>query len=202
MITMKGDYINMFIPYVIERERDNERSYDLYSRLLKDRIIFLQGEVNSDVANSIVAQLLFLEKEDDKTDITLYINSPGGSCIDGLAIYDTMNYIKPDVSTVVVGLAASMGSFISSGGAKGKRYALENSEFLIHQVLSSIGYSQASDIEIHSKNIMKTKEKLNSLLAKHTGKSYEQIVKDTDRDNYMTAQEALEYGLIDKIIKR
>ena len=191
-----------FIPYVIERERDTERSYDLYSRLLKDRIIFLQGEVNDDMANSIVAQLLFLEKEDDKSDITMYINSPGGSVVSGLAIYDTMNYVRPDVCTVVTGLAASMGSFLSSGGTKGKRFALPNSKLLIHQVLSAIGYSQASDIEIHTKDIMKTKEKLNRLLAKHTGRSYEEIVKDTDRDNYMSAEEALDYGLIDKIITR
>lgn len=192
----------MFIPYVIERERDTERSYDLYSRLLKDRIIFLQGEINRDVSNSIVAQLLFLEKEDKNSDITMYINSPGGDILSGFAIYDTMNYIKPDVSTVVVGLAASMGSFISSGGTKGKRYTLENSEFLIHQVLSSIGFSQASDIKIHADNIIKSKEKLNRLLALHTGRTYEELVRDTDRDNYMNAEEALEYGLVDKIIKR
>ena len=193
---------NYFTPIVIEQTRDGERSYDIYSRLLKDRIIFIQGEVNDMMANSVIAQLLFLEKEDPKSDITLYINSPGGSVLSGLSIYDTMNYIKPDVSTVVTGLAASMGSFISSGGTKGKRYTLENSEFLIHQVLSSIGYSQASDIEIHANNILKTKKKLNELLAKHTGKSYEEIEKDTDRDKIMTAQEALEYGLVDKIISR
>ena len=192
----------MIIPTVIDKVNNSERVYDIYSRLLKDRIVFIQGEINDLMANSVIAQLLFLEKEDPKADITLYINSPGGSVQAGLAIYDTMNYIKPDVSTVVMGLAASMGSFLSSGGTKGKRYTLENSEFLIHQVLSAIGYSQASDIEIHSNNILKTKKKLNELLAKHTGKSYSEIERDTDRDKIMTAQEALEYGLVDKIISR
>ena len=191
----------MYTPFVIEKSEKGERSYDIYSRLLKDRIIFLGTEVNDMVASSIIAQLVFLENDDPDKDITMYINSPGGSVVSGLAIYDTMNYIKCDVATVVVGLAASMGSFISSGGTKGKRYALPNSEFLIHQVLGGVN-GQASDIEIHTKNILRTKEKLNRLLSKHTGQPYDKVVLDTDRDHYMTAEEAVAYGLADKIIEK
>lgn len=191
----------MYTPFVIEKSEKGERSYDIYSRLLKDRIIFLGTEVNDIVASSIIAQLVFLENDDPDKDITMYINSPGGSVVSGLAIYDTMNYIKCDVATVVVGLAASMGSFISSGGTKGKRYALPNSEFLIHQVLGGVN-GQASDIEIHTKNILRTKEKLNRLLSKHTGQPYDKVVLDTDRDHYMTAEEAVAYGLADKIIEK
>lgn len=189
----------MYVPYVIEKSSNGERSYDIYSRLLKDRIVLLSGEINDAVANSVVAQLLFLAAEDPDKDISLYINSPGGSVTAGMAIYDTMNYIKPDVSTICIGFAASMGSFLLSSGAKGKRYSLPNSEIMIHQVLG--GYQgQASDIEIHTKNILRVKERLNKILSENTGKSFEQITKDTDRDNYMFADEAVEYGLIDKVI--
>lgn len=189
----------MYVPYVIEKSSNGERSYDIYSRLLKDRIVLLSGEINDAVANSVVAQLLFLAAEDPDKDISLYINSPGGSVTAGMAIYDTMNYIKPDVSTICIGFAASMGSFLLSSGAKGKRYSLPNSEIMIHQVLG--GYQgQASDIEIHTRNILRVKERLNKILSENTGKSFEQITKDTDRDNYMFADEAVEYGLIDKVI--
>lgn len=189
----------MYVPYVIEKSSNGERSYDIYSRLLKDRIVLLSGEINDAVANSVVAQLLFLAAEDPDKDISLYINSPGGSVTAGMSIYDTMNYIKPDVSTICIGFAASMGSFLLSSGAKGKRYSLPNSEIMIHQVLG--GYQgQASDIEIHTKNILRVKERLNKILSENTGKSFEQITKDTDRDNYMFADEAVEYGLIDKVI--
>ena len=189
-----------YIPYVIEQTGRGERSYDIYSRLLKDRIIFLGSEIVDDVANSIVAQLLFLESEDPDKDINLYINSPGGSVTAGLAIYDTMQYIKPQVSTICVGLAASMGAILLAGGAKGKRLALPNAEVMIHQPLGG-ARGQASDIEIQAKNIITTKERMNRILASHTGQDYDTIARDTDRDNYMTADEALKYGLIDKIIE-
>ncbi|MBQ3376763.1 MAG: ATP-dependent Clp endopeptidase proteolytic subunit ClpP [Synergistaceae bacterium] len=192
--------MSYYIPYVIEQTGRGERSYDIYSRLLKDRIIFLGSEVVDDVANSIVAQLLFLESEDPDKDIHLYINSPGGSVTAGLAIYDTMQYIKSPVSTICVGLAASMGAVLLAGGAKGKRLALPNAEIMIHQPLGG-ARGQASDIEIQAKNIIKTKERMNKILASHTGQDLAKIAQDTDRDNYMTAQEALDYGLIDRIIE-
>ena len=192
--------MSYYIPYVIEQTGRGERSYDIYSRLLKDRIIFLGSEVVDDVANSLVAQLLFLESEDPDKDIHLYINSPGGSVTAGLAIYDTMQYIKSPVSTMCVGLAASMGAVLLAGGAKGKRLALPNAEIMIHQPLGG-ARGQASDIEIQAKNILKTKERMNKILASHTGQDLKKIAKDTDRDNYMTAQDALEYGLIDRIIE-
>lgn len=189
------------VPYVIEQTNRGERSYDIYSRLLVDRIVFLNGEVTDDSASVIIAQLLFLESQDPDKDINFYINSPGGSVTAGLAIYDTMNYIKPDVSTICVGLAASMGSFLLSSGAKGKRIALPNSEILIHQPLGGT-QGQASDIKIYSDFIIKTRKKLNTILAQNTGKPLEVIEHDTERDNYMAAQEALEYGLIDKVITK
>ena len=192
--------MSYYIPYVIEQTGRGERSYDIYSRLLKDRIIFLGSEIVDDVANSIVAQLLFLESEDPDKDINIYINSPGGSVTAGLAIYDTMQYIKPQVSTICVGLAASMGAILLAGGAKGKRLALPNAEVMIHQPLGG-ARGQASDIEIQAKNILKTKERMNKILASHTGQGIETIARDTDRDNYMTAEEAMKYGLIDKIIE-
>lgn len=188
------------VPYVVEQTSKGERSYDIYSRLLKDRIIFLGEEVNDVSASLIVAQLLFLESEDPTKDINLYINSPGGSVSAGFAIYDTMNYIKCDVSTICIGMAASMGAFLLSGGAKGKRYALPNSEIMIHQPLGG-AKGQATEIQIVAEEILKTKNKLNSILAKNTGKSIEEIAKDTDRDNYMDAYQAQEYGLIDKVIE-
>jgi ATP-dependent Clp protease protease subunit len=188
------------VPYVIEQTSKGERSYDIYSRLLKDRIIFLGDEVNDDTASIVVAQLLFLEAEDPEKDIHLYINSPGGSVTAGMAIYDTMHYIKCDVSTVCIGMAASMGAFLLAGGAKGKRYILPNAEVMIHQPLGG-AKGQASDIEIAAKNIIRTKEKLNRILSENTGKSYEQMCKDTDRDNWMTAKEAVEYGLVDSVIE-
>ncbi len=189
------------IPYVIEQTSRGERSYDIYSRLLIDRIIFLNGQVTDDSASVIIAQLLFLESQDPDKDISFYINSPGGSVTAGLAIYDTMNYIKCDVSTICVGLAASMGSFLLSAGAKGKRISLPNSEILIHQPLGGT-QGQASDLKIYTDNILKMRKRLNTILSENTGKPLETIEKDTDRDNYMTAQEALEYGLIDKIITK
>ena len=192
--------MSYYIPYVIEQTGRGERSYDIYSRLLKDRIIFLGSEIVDDVANSIVAQMLFLESEDPEKDINIYINSPGGSVTAGLAIYDTMQYIKPQVSTICVGLAASMAAILLAGGANGKRLALPNAEVMIHQPLGG-ARGQASDIEIQAKNIIKTKERMNRILASHTGQDYETIARDTDRDNYMTADEALKYGLIDKIIE-
>ncbi len=187
------------IPYVIEQTSRGERSYDIYSRLLKDRIIFLDGEVNDASASVIVAELLFLESEDPGKDISLYINSPGGSISAGMAIYDTMKYIKCDVSTICVGLAASMGAFLLAGGTKGKRYSLPNAEIMIHQPLGG-AQGQATEIEISAKHILKTKEKMNHMLAENTGKPYEQIVNDTDRDNWLSADEAKEYGLIDEVI--
>ncbi len=192
--------MSFVIPYVIEKSHQGERSYDIYSRLLKERIVFLGSQVNDEVANSIMAQLLFLEKEDSTKDIMFYINSPGGSVSAGLAIYDTMQHIKAPVSTVCIGLAASMGSVLLAAGSKGKRFALPNSEVMIHQVLGG-AEGQASDIEIAANHILRTKKKLNEILAKHTGKSLAQVTKDSDRDNWMTAQEALDYGLVDKIIK-
>ncbi len=189
------------VPYVIEQTSRGERSYDIYSRLLKDRIIFLADEVNDTTASIIVAQLLFLAAEDPDKDNHFYINSPGGSISAGLAIYDTMQYIKPDVSTICVGMAASMGSFLLAGGQKGKRFALPNSEIMIHQPLGG-ARGQASDIQIHAEHILKTKKKMNEMLAEMTGKPVEQIAKDTDRDNFLSAQEAMEYGLIDKIVTR
>lgn len=188
------------VPYVIEQTSRGERSYDIYSRLLKDRIIFLGEEVTDVSANIIVAQLLFLEAEDPGKDIQLYINSPGGSVTAGMAIYDTMNYIKSDVSTICIGMAASMGAFLLSGGTKGKRFALPNAEIMIHQP-SGGSRGMASDMKIVADQILKTKAKLNEILAANTGKPVEVIEKDTDRDNYMTAKEALEYGIIDSIIE-
>lgn len=187
------------IPTVLEKSQFGERAYDIYSRLLKDRIIFLGGPIDDDMANLINAQLLFLESEDPKKDIQLYINSPGGSVYAGLAIYDTMQYIKPDVSTMCVGIAASMAAVLLSSGAKGKRIALPNSRVLIHQVLGG-AEGQASDIKIQAEEILKLKESLNKILAENTGQPYEKIDKDTDRDYYLTAKQAKTYGLIDKVI--
>ena len=187
------------VPYVIEQTNQGERSYDIFSRLLKDRIIFFGEEVNDATASIIVAQMLFLESEDPDKDIMLYINSPGGSITAGMAIYDTMNYIKCDVSTICVGMAASMGAFLLSAGAKGKRYALPNSEIMIHQPLGGM-QGQATDIKIHADRIIKIREKLNSILSEVTGQPIEKIEHDTERDNFMTADEAAAYGLIDKVI--
>ena len=189
------------VPYVVEQTSKGERSYDIFSRLLKDRIIFLSEDVNHVTASLIIAQMLFLESEDPDKEISFYINSPGGSITDGMAIVDTMNYIKCPVSTICVGLAASMGSVLLTCGAKGKRFATPNSEILIHQPLISGGLAgQTTEIKIHADHMVKTREKLNKLLSEKTGQSLEQIEKDTERDHYMTAQEALEYGLIDEII--
>ncbi|OUM96116.1 MAG: ATP-dependent Clp endopeptidase, proteolytic subunit ClpP [Thermobacillus sp. ZCTH02-B1] len=189
------------VPIVVEQTSRGERSYDIYSRLLKDRIVFLGGPIDDDVANLVIAQLLFLAAEDPEKDVYLYINSPGGSVTAGLGIYDTMQYIKPDVSTICVGMAASMGSLLLAAGAKGKRYALPNSEVMIHQPLGGVR-GQAADIKIHADWILKTKHKLNQIYVEHTGQPYEKIERDTDRDFFMSAQEALEYGLIDKVITR
>ena len=188
------------VPYVIEQTSRGERSYDIYSRLLKDRIIFLGEEVNDVSAKLIVAQLLFLEAEDPGKDIQLYINSPGGSVTAGMAIYDTMNYVKCDVSTTCIGMAASMGAFLLSSGAKGKRYALPNAEVMIHQPLGG-AQGQATEIQIAAEHILKTKKKLNQILADNAGKPVEEVEKDTDRDNWLSADEAKEYGLIDEVIK-
>ena len=187
------------IPMVIEQTNKGERSYDIYSRLLKDRIIFLGGEVTDDEANLIVAQMLFLEGDDPDKDISLYINSPGGSITAGMAIYDTMQYIRCDVSTICIGMAASMGAFLLAAGAKGKRRALPNGEILIHQPLGGARW-QATEVAIHAEQLIKTREKMNRILAERTGQSVEQIALDTERDHYMTAEEALKYGLIDEII--
>ncbi len=189
------------IPYVIEPGAGGERAYDIYSRLLKDRIIFLGTPIDDYVANSIIAQLLFLEMENNEKDIYIYINSPGGWVTSGLAIYDTIQYIKPDVATVCIGQAASMGAVILTAGAKGKRYALPNSNILIHQPMGGI-QGQASDIKIHAEEILKTKERLNKILQKHTGQDLKKIELDTDRDHFMTAVEAKQYGLIDEVIER
>ena len=186
------------IPTVISKTSEGERAYDIYSRLLKDRIIFLGEEVNEVTAGIVVAQLLFLEAEDPDKDIYLYINSPGGSVTAGMAIYDTMNYIKPDVCTVCVGMAASMGAFLLSSGAKGKRFALPNSTVMIHQPLGG-AQGQATDIQIHAEGILKIKEKLNTILSENTGQDYETVCKDTERDNFMSAEEAKEYGLVDEV---
>ena len=190
---------NYLTPYVIEQTNQGERSYDIYSRLLAERIIFLVGEVNDAMAASITAQLLYLEAMDTEKDIQIYINSPGGSVSAGLAIYDTMQYIKCDVSTNCIGLAASMGSFLLAGGTKGKRFALPNAEVMIHQVLGG-AQGQATDVEITTKHLLKTKEKLNRMLAENTGKDYEVICAATERDNWMSAQEAMEFGIIDKVM--
>ncbi|MBM2661262.1 ATP-dependent Clp endopeptidase proteolytic subunit ClpP [Helicobacter pylori] len=190
-----------YIPYVIENTERGERSYDIYSRLLKDRIVLLSGEINDSVASSIVAQLLFLEAEDPEKDIGLYINSPGGVITSGLSIYDTMNFIRPDVSTICIGQAASMGAFLLSCGAKGKRFSLPHSRIMIHQPLGG-AQGQASDIEIISNEIIRLKGLMNSILAQNSGQSLEQIAKDTDRDFYMSAKEAKEYGLIDKVLQK
>ncbi|AOZ92710.1 ATP-dependent Clp endopeptidase proteolytic subunit ClpP [Paenibacillus crassostreae] len=190
-----------FVPMVVEQSNRGERAYDIYSRLLKDRIIFLGSEVNDMVANSIIAQMLFLAAEDPEKDISLYVNSPGGSITAGMAIYDTMQYIKPDVSTICVGMAASMGAFLLTAGAVGKRYALPNSEIMIHQPLGG-AQGQASDIEIRARRILKLRDKLNRILAERSGQPIERIEKDTDRDYFMSAAEAATYGLIDKVIEK
>ncbi len=187
------------IPYVVEQTSRGERSYDIYSRLLEDRIVFLGDEVNDASASVVVAQLLFLEAQDPEKDIHLYINSPGGSVTAGMAIYDTMQYIKCDVSTICIGMAASMGAFLLSGGAKGKRMALANAEIMIHQP-SGGSQGQATEIEIAAKHILRTKEKLNRILSENTGKPFEQVAEDTERDNWMSAEEAKEYGIIDQVI--
>jgi len=196
--TPQGNYL---VPTVIEKTPNGERAYDIYSRLLKDRIIFLGSGVDDMVANIIIAQLLFLESQDKERDIKLYINSPGGSVTAGLAIMDTMNYIKPDVSTICIGMAASMGAFLLAAGAKGKRFALANSEVMIHQVLGGME-GQASDIKIRAERILRMKDDLNRMLAKNTGQTLKKVEEDTDRDNFMTAEEARKYGLIDKVIKK
>lgn len=192
---------NDLVPYVVEQTSRGERSYDIFSRLLKDRIIFIGDEITDATASVVVAQLLFLESEDPDKDIHIYINSPGGSVTAGMAIYDTMNYIKPDVSTICVGLAASMGAFLLSAGKKGKRFALPNSEIMIHQPLGG-AKGQASDVKIHAEFLLKTRDKLNKILSENTGKPLDIIEKDTDRDNFMTAEEAMQYGLIDKVMER
>ena len=196
--TISSQYL---IPTVIEKTTFGERSYDIYSRLLQDRIIFLGTQVDDNVANVIIAQLLFLENQNPEKDIKLYINSPGGSVTAGMAIYDTMQYIKPDVSTICIGMAASMGAFLLNAGAKGKRFALPNAEIMIHQVMGGME-GQASDIKIRAERILKIKDNLNKLMSKHSGKKLEQVEKDTDRDNFMSAEEALAYGLIDKVIEK
>lgn len=188
------------VPIVVEKTTYGERSYDIYSRLLKDRIIFLGTEIDDGVANAIIAQLLFLESQDKTRDIKLYINSPGGSVTSGLAIYDTMQYIGPDVSTICVGMAASMAAVLLASGAKGKRLALPNSEIMIHQVLGGVS-GQATDIKIHAERILQMKGSLNSILAKHTGQSLEKVTEDTERDKFMIAKDALKYGIVDKIVK-
>ena len=189
------------VPYVVEQTNRGERSYDIFSRLLNDRIIVLSDEVNDATASIVVAQLLYLEGQDPEKDISLYINSPGGSVTAGMAIYDTMQYIKCDVSTICMGMAASMGAFLLSSGAKGKRFALPNSEIMIHQPLGG-ARGQATEIKIVADHILKTRERLNRILAENTGRSIEEIARDTERDNYLTAQEAMEYGLVDKVIEK
>ena len=206
--TRKDDFMfnydmmkNTLVPMVVEQTGHGERSFDIFSRLLNDRIIFLSDEVNDTTASLVVAQMLFLEAQDPDKDISFYINSPGGSVTAGMAIYDTMNYIKCDVSTICIGMAASMGAFLLSSGTKGKRIALPNSEIMIHQPLGG-ARGQATDIKIQADLILRTRENLNKILAENTGKSIEEIARDTERDNYMTAEEALEYGLVDKIFKK
>jgi len=191
--------ISMLIPMVIEQSSRGERAYDIYSRLLKDRIIFLGQEIRDDIANTVIAQLLFLESEDPEKDINLYINSPGGSVTAGLAIYDTVQYIKPDVITICMGQTASMAALLLAGGAKGKRYALPHAKILIHQPLGGT-QGQATDIDIHAREILRTRENLNSLLSKHTGQDIEKVRNDTERDFFMSSEEALEYGIVDKVI--
>jgi len=193
--------VSYFVPYVVEQSGNGERSYDIYSRLLKDRIIMLTGEINDTVASSVVAQLLFLESEDPDKDIYLYINSPGGVVTAGMAIYDTMQYIKPDVSTICVGQAASMGSLLLTAGAQGKRFALPNARIMIHQPLGG-ARGQSTDIQIQAQEMQRTRDMINEVLTKHTGQSLEKINTDTERDNFMSAQEAVEYGLVDKVIVR
>lgn len=187
------------IPMVVEQTGRGERSYDIYSRLLKERVVFLVGEVNDDTANLVVAQLLFLESENPDKDISFYINSPGGSVTAGMSIYDTIQFVKPDVSTMCLGFAASMGAFLLAAGTKGKRYSLPNSKIMIHQVLGG-AQGQATDVEIHARDIVRTKEQMNRILAERTGQPYEKVVHDTDRDFFMTAEEAKDYGLIDKVL--
>ncbi len=189
------------IPTVIEKTTYGERAYDIYSRLLKDRIIFLGDSIDDGVANTVIAQLLFLESQDKEKDIKLYVNSPGGSVTSGLAIYDTMQYIKPDVSTICIGMAASMGAILLAAGKKGKRFVLPNAEIMIHQVMGGVS-GQATDVKIHAERILKTRERLNQILAKHTGQKLERVEKDTDRDNFMDPEDAVKYGLADKIITR
>ena len=189
---------NALVPYIVEQTSRGERSYDIYSRLLEDRIIFLSGEIDDAVTNTVVAQLIYLEAKDPQKDISLYINSPGGSVSAGLAIYDTMNYIKCDVSTICIGMAASMGAFLLSSGAKGKRFALPNSEIMIHQPLGG-AQGQASDIKIAAEHILRTKQKLNTILSQNSGRPLSEIERDTDRDNYLSAQQAQDYGLIDRV---
>lgn len=188
------------LPYVIENEGQGERSYDIYSRLLKDRIIFLSGEINTEMANAIIAQLLFLNAQDKEKDIAMYINSPGGQVTAGLGIYDTMNHISCDVATVCIGMAASMGAFLLSSGTKGKRYALPNAEIMIHQPLGG-ARGQATDIQIVAENIIKIKKKLATILAQNTGQNYDKVIADTERDNYLDASEAKEYGLVDSVLE-
>ncbi|KKO44207.1 Clp protease ClpP [Arsukibacterium sp. MJ3] len=195
------DIMNALVPMVVEQTAKGERSYDIFSRLLKERVIFLTGQVEDHMANLIVAQLLFLESENPEKDIYIYINSPGGSVTAGLSIYDTMRYIKPDIATVCVGQAASMGAFLLSGGTKGKRYCLPNARVMIHQPLGGF-QGQATDFEIHAREILGIKEKLNRLMAEHTGKTYEEVVSDTERDRFLSAQQALDYGLIDTILSK
>ena len=199
MMNTPFDPTNALVPMVVEQTAKGERSYDIYSRLLKENVIFMVGQVEDHMANLIVAQLLFLEAENPEKDIFLYINSPGGSVSAGMAIYDTMNFIKPNVSTVCIGQAASMGAFLLSAGTKGKRYCLPNARVMIHQPLGGF-QGQASDFEIHAKEILSTKEKMNRLMAEHTGQDYEKVAKDTDRDNFLSANEAMEYGLIDQVL--
>ena len=196
---LNQDLLNALVPMVVEQTAKGERSYDIYSRLLKERVIFLTGQVEDHMANLICAQLLFLESENPEKDIYLYINSPGGSVTAGMSIYDTMKFIKPDVATVCMGQAASMGAFLLSGGAKGKRHCLPNSRVMIHQPLGGF-QGQASDFEIHAKEILAIKEKLNRLMAEHSGQPYDKVCNDTDRDNFLTAEQTLEYGLIDSIL--
>jgi len=201
MFDIESKIHNSLVPTVIEQTGKGERAYDIYSRLLNDRIIFLSDEVNDVTASLVVAQLLFLESQDPDKDICLYINSPGGSVTAGMAIYDTMNFVKCDVSTICIGMAASMGAFLLSAGAKGKRIALPNSEIMIHQPLGG-AKGQATDIKIQAELILRTRDNLNRILAQNTGRSIEEVARDTERDNYMTAQQALEYGLIDKILEK
>ncbi|TDA70030.1 MAG: ATP-dependent Clp endopeptidase proteolytic subunit ClpP [Clostridia bacterium] len=193
--------MSVFVPMVVEQTNRGERAYDIYSRLLKDRIVFIGSPIDDHVANLVIAQLLFLEAEDPEKDISLYVNSPGGSITSGMAIFDTMNYIRPDVSTICVGLAASMAAFLMAAGAKGKRFALPHSEIMIHQPMGG-AQGQAVDIEIHTKRILRVKQDLNTILAEITGKPLEQIERDTDRDHFMTPEEARDYGLIDRVITR